>query len=180
MHLNDVTLDEVRVGALLHDVGKIGIADAVLQKTGRLTKEEFDIIKQHPIIGRDILKEVHGFRAYLPMVELHHENPDGTGYPWGLSGDEIPLSASIVHVADAYDAMTTDRPYRPGMAHDRAAQVLTQNSGTQFHPEVVQAFLSLKNLPWKHIGVPESSELARLAIAVAGDQGRTIEAEKQA
>ena len=108
----------IRVGALLHDIGKIGISDAVLQKTGRLTPEEETLIRQHPVIGKKILECVHGFEAYLPVVELHHENWDGTGYPGGLKGEETPRTARIVKVADAYDAMTSDRPYRRGMRHD--------------------------------------------------------------
>jgi HD-GYP domain-containing protein (c-di-GMP phosphodiesterase class II) len=171
MQMGPSALDEVRIGAMLHDIGKIGIADAVLQKPGKLTKEEFEIIKKHPLIGRDILKEVHGFRPYLPMVELHHENHDGTGYPWGLKGDDIPITASIVHVADAYDAMTTDRPYRSGMPHERAVQILVQCSGTQFHPQVVEALLTLKDLPWKHLGNgPDRSELSNLAVALDVEQ----------
>jgi HD-GYP domain-containing protein (c-di-GMP phosphodiesterase class II) len=171
MQMDPNALDEVRIGAMLHDIGKIGIADAVLQKPGKLTKEEFEIIKKHPLIGRDILQEVHGFRSYLPMVELHHENPDGTGYPWGLKGDDIPLCASIVHVADAYDAMTTDRTYRSGMPHERAAQILVQCSGTQFRPDVVDALLSLKDLPWKHLGNNrDRNQLSNLATALDAEQ----------
>jgi HD-GYP domain-containing protein (c-di-GMP phosphodiesterase class II) len=171
MQMDPNALDEVRIGAMLHDIGKIGIADAVLQKPGKLTKEEFEIIKKHPLIGRDILQEVHGFRSYLPMVELHHENPDGTGYPWGLKGDDIPLCASIVHVADAYDAMTTDRTYRSGMPHERAAQILVQCSGTQFRPDVVDALLSLNDLPWKHLGNNrDRNQLSNLATALDAEQ----------
>jgi putative nucleotidyltransferase with HDIG domain len=136
-------LDEIRVGALLHDIGKIGIPDRVLQKAGRLSDEEWDLIQQHPTIGRRILEEVHGFQLYLNVVELHHENWDGTGYPHGLRGEKTPLSARIVHVVDAYDAMTTDRPYRRGMSGAEAIRVLEKYAGTQFDPEVVAAFVTL-------------------------------------
>ena len=140
MGLEDET-EIVRIGALLHDVGKIGIPDEILQKPGELTEAEFDCIKQHPAIGKRILDRIEAFEPYVPVVELHHENHDGSGYPWGLRGEQIPLSARIVHVADAYDAMVTNRPYRKGMSHQRALGVLEQNAGSQFDPAVVDAFL---------------------------------------
>ncbi|HEX4136044.1 MAG TPA: HD-GYP domain-containing protein [Bryobacteraceae bacterium] len=136
-------LEDIRVGALLHDIGKIGIPDAVLQKPGKLTSEEFDLIKEHPEIGRRILEGVHGFARYLDVVELHHENWDGTGYPKGQSGTATPLAARIVHVCDAYDAMTTDRPYRQGMNHEKAISVLREFAGTQFDPRVVEVFMGV-------------------------------------
>jgi HD-GYP domain-containing protein (c-di-GMP phosphodiesterase class II) len=134
-------LDEIRIGALLHDIGKIGIADTVLQKAGKLTAEEFALIKQHPEIGRRILEGVQGFAPYLAAVELHHENWDGSGYPKGQSGEETPIAARIIHVSDAYDAMTTDRPYRRGMGHERAIATLREFAGRQFDPRVVEVFL---------------------------------------
>jgi HD-GYP domain-containing protein (c-di-GMP phosphodiesterase class II) len=134
---------DIRIGALLHDIGKIGISDSVLQKPGRLTGEEFALIQQHPTIGRRILEGVNGFQPYLAVVELHHENQDGSGYPHGLSGEEVPLAARIVHVADAFDAMTSDRPYRRGMSVSEAFAILNRFAGTQFDPEIVTAFLNL-------------------------------------
>jgi putative nucleotidyltransferase with HDIG domain len=134
-------IEIVRIGALLHDVGKIGIPDDILQKAGALTAEEFDCIKQHPAIGKRILDRIEAFERYVPVVELHHENHDGSGYPWGLRGEQIPVSARIVHVADAYDAMVTNRPYRKGMSHQRALEILEQHAGSQFDPAVVAAFL---------------------------------------
>ena len=136
-------LNDIRIGALLHDIGKIGISDIVLQKPGKLTAEEFAIVKQHPEIGRRILEGVHGFAPYLPAVELHHENWDGTGYPRGESGETTPLAARIIHVSDAYDAMTTDRPYRDGMTHDEAIAILRRFAGSQFDPRVVDAFVKI-------------------------------------
>jgi HD-GYP domain-containing protein (c-di-GMP phosphodiesterase class II) len=136
-------LEEIRIGALLHDIGKIGISDKVLQKAGRLTEEEFAIIKQHPEIGRRILEGVQGFASYLPAVELHHENWDGSGYPRGESGETTPMAARIIHVSDAYDAMTTDRPYRRGMSHGEAVRVLREFAGRHFDPRVVEVFTSL-------------------------------------
>lgn len=134
-------LEGVRIGSLLHDIGKIGVADDVLQKTGRLDSRERALIQQHPVIGRRILEGVGGFQSWLPAVELHHENWNGSGYPLGLRGDATPISARIVHVADAYDAMTTDRPYRRGMSQEEAIGVLQQHAGTEFDPTIVSAFV---------------------------------------
>jgi len=124
-------------------VGKIGIADSVLQKPGRLTDEEFAIVKQHPVIGRRILEGVQGFAPYLAAVELHHENWDGTGYPKGQAGEETPIEARVIHVSDAYDAMTTDRSYRRGMSHEKAISILIQYAGIQFDPHIVETFVNL-------------------------------------
>ena len=136
---DEESVERIRIGALLHDIGKIGISDTVLQKPGRLNDEEFKTIKKHPVIGRRILKGVQGFAPYLAAVELHHENWDGTGYPNRKAGREVPLDARIIHVADAYDAMTTNRSYRQAMTHDRAIEILLECAGTQFDPEVVAA-----------------------------------------
>jgi len=170
----------IRVGALLHDIGKIGISDAVLQKQGKLTPEEEALIQQHPVIGRKILECVHGFEPYLPVVELHHENWDGTGYPRGLKGDETPRMARIVKVADAYDAMTSDRPYRRGMLHQDAVRILEKYAGTQFDIPVVQAFVTLGDMAKSHAtsADPVSDSLHHLAAAVR--LGTTISAETRA
>jgi HD-GYP domain-containing protein (c-di-GMP phosphodiesterase class II) len=143
MGLGVEEVERIRVGALLHDIGKIGIADSVLQKPGRLTGEEFAIVKEHPAIGRRILEGVQGFSPYLEAVELHHENWDGSGYPKGQSREETPLDARVIHVSDAYDAMTTKRSYRRGMTHELAIRELIRNAGSQFDPQVVEAFTKL-------------------------------------
>lgn len=160
--------DEIRVGALLHDIGKIGIADSVLQKPGGLTNEEFALIRQHPVIGQKILEGVHGLAPYLAIVELHHENWDGSGYPYGLSGQETPLGARIVHVADAYDAMTSDRPYRRGMRREEALRALIRNAGTQFDPVVVNVFAECMG-GGDDAGRQEDASLANLAMALSGE-----------
>jgi len=149
MNVPEEEIDNIRLGALLHDIGKIGIADAVLQKPGRLSNEEMFLIQQHPTIGRKILEGVAGFQAYLPTVELHHENWDGSGYPCGLRGPATPLGARIVHVVDAYDAMTTNRPYRSGMTHAAAARILQHNAGIQFDETIVKTFLGLEEIERK-------------------------------
>jgi HD-GYP domain-containing protein (c-di-GMP phosphodiesterase class II) len=138
-------LKDIRIGALLHDIGKIGVSDIVLQKPGKLTRDELAIVRQHPEIGRRILEGVQGFAAYLPAVELHHENWDGTGYPRGESGTTTPQAARIIHVCDAYDAMTTDRPYRRGMSHEEAIAILRKFAGLQFDPRVVDAFVKISS-----------------------------------
>jgi HD-GYP domain-containing protein (c-di-GMP phosphodiesterase class II) len=116
----------------------------VLQKPGVLSDAEFTLIKQHPTIGCRIMEGVNGLSPYLPAVELHHENWDGSGYPRGLCGKDIPLAARIVHVADAWDAMITDRPYRLGFSPARALAIIRMNSGIQFDPEIVDAFVRMR------------------------------------
>lgn len=157
-------VERVRVGALLHDIGKIGIADSVLQNPGRLTSEEFALVRQHPVIGRHILEGVHGLAPFLDAVELHHENWDGTGYPKGLVGEQTPLDARIIHVADAYDAMTTDRSYRRGYSHERAIAVLKENAGTQFDPAVVDVVIRVTREILPASSISESSVSASSAI----------------
>jgi len=139
MAMNDADLEVLRLGALLHDIGKIGIADQVLMKPGALTDDEYETIKQHPVLGARILRSVPFLEPHIPIVELHHERPDGKGYPHGLRGSEIPLVASIVHVADAFDAMTSARAYRPGRAASEGLRELWRCAGTQFDAEVVHA-----------------------------------------
>lgn len=130
-------------GALLHDIGKIGIPDSILRKPGPLTEEEWVIMRRHTRIGYDMLHQIDFLRDASPIILYHHERFDGVGYPSGLAGEEIPLGARIFAVADAYDAMTSDRPYRKGMCHEWALEEIVNNSGTQFDPGVVQALLSL-------------------------------------
>jgi putative nucleotidyltransferase with HDIG domain len=137
--LADETVEIVRLGALLHDIGKIGVPDDVLRKPGPLTAAEYDSIKQHPVLGALILRSVPFLAQHLPIVELHHERPDGRGYPYGLRGDDIPLAARIVHVADAYDAMTSARAYRHARPAGDALRELWRCAGTEFHADVVGA-----------------------------------------
>jgi HD-GYP domain-containing protein (c-di-GMP phosphodiesterase class II) len=154
-------VNDIRIGALLHDIGKIGISDMILQKPGKLTDQEFAIVKQHPEIGRRILEGVQGFSPYLAAVELHHENWDGTGYPKGQSGETTPLAARIIHVADAYDAMTTNRPYRTGMSHSEAIHIIQKYAGRQFDPRVVDAFVEIAAM----FASPEGEDLRKLELA---------------
>ncbi len=132
-------IENIRLGARLHDIGKIGISDTLLQKTGRLTPDEYETVKRHPQIGRKILERVAAFERYLPFVELHHEDFDGHGYPHGLKGDEIPLGVRIVRVADVFDALTTDRAYRDAMPLEHAYEIISSRTGAKFDPDVVRA-----------------------------------------
>ena len=170
MELPEQDVERIRIGALLHDIGKIGIADRVLQKPGRLTEEEWALIKEHPVIGRRILQGVHGFAPYLGAVELHHENWDGTGYPRGEMKTKTPVDARIIHVVDAWDAMTTDRSYRQAMTHENAMRILRENAGRQFDPRVVAVFLSLppELLSRPSQPTPLSDEVDEQELAVVG------------
>jgi putative nucleotidyltransferase with HDIG domain len=177
--LDSVQIETVYVAAHLHDIGKIGTPDTVLQKRGKLTKEEFDIIKLHPGVGKRILSKVAGFETYLNVVELHHENVDGTGYPHGLQGEKIPLDARIVRVADAFDAMTSDRAYRPSLTRSQALDQIRMFSGKQFDARVAEAFLKLAKddleiLPPACLANPvpvEMASLQRLKEALAELEG---------
>ena len=135
-------LDIVRLGGLLHDLGKIGVPDRVLHKPAALDRDEYALVRRHPEIGAEIVRPLRPFHGPEPAVLHHHERFDGTGYPYGLGGEDIPLSARIVAVADAFDAMTTDRPYRRALAHDEALQRLEDGRGEQWDPVVVDAFLA--------------------------------------
>jgi putative nucleotidyltransferase with HDIG domain len=137
--LGEDDLDTLRLGALLHDIGKIGLSDDILRKPGALTDEEYEAIMQHPVTGARILRTVPFLAPHLPIVELHHERPDGKGYPHGLLADEIPLLARIVHVVDAFDAITSARAYRPARGGAEALQELWRFAGTQFDAQIVQA-----------------------------------------
>ena len=132
-------------GAALHDIGKIGIPDAILRKPGRLTEEEWDLMRQHPELGERIISGIEFLRTAVPVVLHHHERWDGAGYPAGLAGEAIPLGARIFMVSDAFDAMISNRPYRKGMPYDQALREVRHMSGKQFDPAVVEAFDAVYN-----------------------------------
>ncbi len=134
---------EVGFGFFLHDIGKVGIPERVLTKPGPLTEEEWAIMRAHPAIGADIVEPIRFLGEAVEIVRTHHEWFDGTGYPSGLRGDEIPLAARIFAIADSFDAMTSDRPYRRALPIEQALQEIRDGAGTQFDPAVVRAFLEL-------------------------------------
>jgi HD-GYP domain-containing protein (c-di-GMP phosphodiesterase class II) len=140
MGLSTLDLRRLALGAQMHDVGKIGVPDRILTKPGKLTDDEFEVIKEHATRGYDIARSVKALEPAAEAIYLHHERVDGTGYPLGLRGEEIPLHARIVSVADAYDAMTSGRVYQPAVNHDEAILELRASSGTHFDPEVVEHF----------------------------------------
>jgi HD-GYP domain-containing protein (c-di-GMP phosphodiesterase class II) len=142
MDLSDDEIEKIRISALLHDVGKIGIDDKVLKKPAALTDEEYELMKQHPQKGFKIMSQIPAMREFLPGMYMHHEMINGAGYPQGLKGDEIPLMARIVSVADTFDAMTTDRPYQRAMQFDDAVERLKSFVGTRYDKAVVDAFVA--------------------------------------
>jgi HD-GYP domain-containing protein (c-di-GMP phosphodiesterase class II) len=142
--LSEVECERIYLTGLLHDVGKIGVPDSVLQKPGRLTDDEFEQIKQHPVIGYNVLKHLRKIGYVLPGVLHHHEAIDGSGYPHGLKGDEIPLFARILAVADSFDAMTSNRPYRRGIPFEKAEAIFRENSGIQWDRDVVSAYFRVR------------------------------------
>lgn len=143
MGMGEPELSALRYAALFHDIGKIGIPDRILNKPGPLTRKEWVAMERHTLIGEQILAPLDFMCPALPIVRHEHERWDGQGYPDGLMGEEIPLGARIILVCDAYDAMTSDRPYRDALGPEEAVDRLRGGAGTQFDPEVVDAFLSV-------------------------------------
>lgn len=136
-------IDEVINMAMLHDIGKIGVPDAIINKADRLSEEEYNIIKKHPVIGYDILSEMTEMSEVCVGARWHHERFDGTGYPDGLKGEGIPLPARIICVADAYDAMTSNRSYRNYMQQDVVKSEIEKGKGTQFDPKIADIMLAI-------------------------------------
>jgi putative nucleotidyltransferase with HDIG domain len=145
MGCSDEELDVINFAGSLHDIGKIGIRDDILLKPGRLTDEEYEKIKEHPVIGADIISKLGLWDREMEIIRHHHERFDGKGYPDGLKGDAIPKLARIMSVADCYDAMASDRAYRQKMEKSLVLKIIRKNSGTQFDPQVVEAFLRVSD-----------------------------------
>ena len=144
--LNEEDIRRLRIGGLFHDIGKIGVPDSILQKNGKLSDDEYSEIKNHPTIGVHILSSASMFQDILPIVKHHHERYDGRGYPSQLKGEDIPYLARIAAVADAFDAMTSRRVYRDSLPIDVVITEIEKNKGTQFDPNIAEAFLEiLKN-----------------------------------
>jgi HAMP domain-containing protein len=149
LELPESDLELLHRGGLLHDVGKVGIPSALLDKPGKLTSEEYELVKRHPAIGATILAPIGAYRAVIPLVLHHHELLDGSGYPHGLAGDQIPLLVRIMTVADVYDALTSERPYRPAWSPDRALAFLREGTRRQFDPRVVEALACSVEAGWR-------------------------------
>ncbi len=140
MGIGEAELSHVRRGAMLHDIGKMGIPDGVLMKPGALTEAEWGIMREHPVIAFDLLSPIEFLRLALDIPYCHHEKWDGSGYPRGLSGEKIPLAARIFALADVYDMLNSDRPYRPAWPKDRPLAFLREQAGKHFDPKVVEMF----------------------------------------
>jgi HD-GYP domain-containing protein (c-di-GMP phosphodiesterase class II) len=143
MRFEDGFLEHLHIAALLHDIGKIGVSEAILNKEGELTEEEREKMQMHAVIGATILHPIKELETAIQGVKYHHERYDGKGYPEGLDNGKIPIIAAIISVADAFDAITTDRPYRAALTKREAIIEIERSSGKQFHPKVVSAFLQL-------------------------------------
>jgi putative nucleotidyltransferase with HDIG domain len=174
MSTSDVEL--IRIGTPLHDIGKIGIKDAILTKPDRLTPEEFEHMKTHTVKGAEIVNTVPDLRPIIPIVRSHHERWDGLGYPDGLKADAIPALARVVALADAFDAMTSDRPYRKGMAAPEAFMEIEKGSGKQFDPRMAKAFLAMRESILKEMAI-QATDLPVGKKAQSG--GRVLQATRK-
>lgn len=141
--MNEQDIDNVRRAAMLHDIGKLGISDAILLKPAKLTPQEYEVVKKHPVIGADIVSVAGFLKDIAPLILSHHERWDGTGYPRGLKGEEIPLGARIIAVVDVYEAVTSDRPYHKAISKEEACDIIREGAGTQFDPQTVSVFLDI-------------------------------------
>jgi putative nucleotidyltransferase with HDIG domain len=146
MGVEGVDLVNITRGALLHDIGKMAIPDGILLKPGKLTDEERELIKQHPIYAYDMLKHIDFLLPAIDIPYCHHEKWDGTGYPRGLRADEIPFAARIFPIIDVWDALISDRPYRKGWSHQKVREHIRADSGKHFDPQVVDAFFAMGDL----------------------------------
>jgi HD-GYP domain-containing protein (c-di-GMP phosphodiesterase class II) len=143
MKLPTPFMETLQISAQLHDVGKIGIEDRILKKPGALTAEEFEVMKTHTTKGANILRPVTQLAEMLPGIELHHEALDGRGYPYGLTGEQIPLLARVIAVADTFDALTTNRPYQHAHTPEEALKIIQNLAGKRLHPEPVEALMAV-------------------------------------
>jgi len=141
LNLTEKEIENLGHAAALHDLGKIGIPDNILHKKGKLTKKEHRVIEKHPQIGAEIIRPIHFLSEVVPMVLYHHERYDGLGYSAGLKGKEIPLGARIIAVADVYQALISDRPYRKAYSKKEALKIIEESAGTHLDPDVVEAFM---------------------------------------
>ena len=144
--LSQDAIKKLEDASILHDVGKIGIPTEIINKNGPLTDLEYEIVKTHPESSKKILDEIQGFDHVTELAYAHHEHYDGGGYPRGLKGDEIPIGAQIIQLADAFDAMTSDRPYRKAFSTEKALKIIQSQRGKQFHPQLVDLFLDFEGL----------------------------------
>ena len=143
LNIADAELSELELAGLLHDIGMIGISESLLNKPGNLTYEEYENVKKHVVLGVKILEDIKQLGSVVKIIAAHHERYDGKGYPYGLKGEEIPIGARIIAIADAYDGMASERAYRKGLPHEIAIEEIKKGSGSQFDPQAVEGFISI-------------------------------------
>jgi putative nucleotidyltransferase with HDIG domain len=175
MGLAEKEVELIELAGLLHDIGKIGVEDRILMKAARLDDAETELMRRHPIYGASILKPAEALRPLVPLVMHHHENYDGSGYPEGLSGESIPLGSRIIIVADAYEAMTSDRVYRKAIGHERAMDQLNRYKSRQFDPKVVRALDSL--IMSRGVAAFEASDLPQIEYETLAELRRRLAQE---
>ena len=175
MGLHEKEVELIELAGLLHDIGKIGVEDRILMKPARLDDDEAELMRRHPIYGASILEPAAALRPLVPLVMHHHENYDGSGYPDGLSGDKIPLGSRIIIVADAYEAMTSDRVYRKAIGHDRAMDQLSKYKSRQFDPTVVRALDTL--IRSRGVAAFEASHLPQIEYETLAELRRRLAQE---
>lgn len=167
MQLDSAQVERIRLAALVHDIGNVGVDDAIVTKDAPLSPEEFEIVKAHTVKGASILRPIEALSDLIPGIELHHESLDGTGYPYGLSGDEIPVMARIIAVADSFDAMTTARPYQSAMDPHYVLEILGRLAGKRYDAAAVQALTTLVKrgtIVVKNLRAPASFSRRRRAL----------------
>ncbi|MEP6896575.1 MAG: HD domain-containing phosphohydrolase, partial [Chloroflexota bacterium] len=177
--LEKETIQNIRRGALIHDIGKIGVPDAVLHKPGSLNEEETLIIRRHPEAGYKMLADIPYLRDEIQIVLCHQEKWDGTGYPYGLRGEDIPLGARLFMIADTFDALTSDRPYRMGRPYEGARQIIAEESGKQFDPKAVEAFLAVAPEEWLQIRAQVMAEIEKRRNLKNENTAQTIKLEDE-
>jgi putative nucleotidyltransferase with HDIG domain len=175
MGLAEKEVELIELAGLLHDIGKIGVEDRILMKPARLDDAETELMRRHPLYGASILKPAEALRPLVPLVMHHHENYDGSGYPEGLAGDSIPLGSRIIIVADAYEAMTSDRVYRKAIGHERAMDQLNRYKSRQFDPKVVRALDSL--IVSRGVTAFEASDLPQIEYETLAELRRRLAQE---
>jgi HD-GYP domain-containing protein (c-di-GMP phosphodiesterase class II) len=163
MGLPEPTIRTYRLSGLLHDVGKIGVPEAILSKPAKLTDEEFEFIKRHPVIGHEILRGIPGLEDALPGVLHHHEQFGGRGYPEGLAGESIPLLGRVLALCDTFDAMSSSRSYRAAMSRETVLAEITKCAGRQFDPQLAELFVKLDFSPFDALFAQHGDESATLA-----------------
>lgn len=169
--LSDERVEDIEIACLFHDVGKIKIPDAILHKKGKLDPPQLREMRRHPEYGAEILSKARSLFKYIPAVRHHHEWYDGSGYPDGLSRDMIPEEAAIISLADAYDAMTSDRPYRDALSREQATEIVRTSAGTQFHPAFARVFVAIRERGAKSLPVPAGGGGDRSAAGAAETMG---------